>query len=61
MKPFSYYDNQAWEKWWDPAHEKNPNHFKNAKVIVFVFDITSKKSYDAMTNFWYKTVYVKIG
>ena len=38
MKPFSYYDNQAWEKWWDSAHEKNPNDFKKAKVIVFAPD-----------------------
>ena len=34
MKPFSYYDTQAMETWWDQAHEKNSNNFKNARVIV---------------------------
>ncbi len=38
MKPYSYYDNQALEYWWDSAHEKDPNDFRNAKVIVFAPD-----------------------
>lgn len=38
MKPLSYYDNQAMETWWEPAHEKNTNYFGNARVIVFAPD-----------------------
>ena len=34
MKPFSYYDNQAMETWWNQSHEKNLNDFRNARVIV---------------------------
>lgn len=39
MKPFSYYDNiRAMSPYWDKAHEKNLNDFKNASVIVFAPD-----------------------
>ena len=27
--------------------------YKDAKIIVFVFDITKRKSFDAIKNFWY--------
>ena len=28
--------------------------YKDAKVIIFVYDITSKKTFDALINFWYE-------
>ena len=35
MKPFSYYDNkEAMNPHWDQAHEKDPNKFWIAKLIV---------------------------
>ena len=30
--------------------------YKDAKVIVFVYDITSLKSFDALQNFWYNEI-----
>ena len=39
MKPFSYYDNiRAIDPYWDKAHEKNPNDFRNARVIIYAPD-----------------------
>lgn len=56
-----YNDQEVQLDIWDTAGQEKYRSlahvlYKNAKVIIFVFDITSKKSYDAMTNFWYKTV-----
>ena len=28
--------------------------YKDAKVIIFVYDITSKKTFDALINYWYE-------
>jgi small GTP-binding protein len=28
--------------------------YKDARVIIFVYDITSKKTFDALINFWYE-------
>ena len=30
--------------------------YKDAKVIIFVYDITSQKSFDALQNFWYNEI-----
>jgi small GTP-binding protein len=30
--------------------------YKDAKVIIFVYDITSKKTFDALINFWYEEI-----
>ena len=30
--------------------------YKDAKVIILVYDITSKKSFDALNNFWYDEI-----
>ena len=30
--------------------------YKDAKVIVFVYDITSQKSFDAIQNYWYNEI-----
>ena len=30
--------------------------YKDAKVVVFVYDITSLKSFDALQNFWYNEI-----
>jgi small GTP-binding protein len=30
--------------------------YKDAKVVVFVYDITSLKSFDAIQNFWYNEI-----
>ena len=30
--------------------------YKEAKVIVFVYDITSQKSFDALQNYWYDEI-----
>ena len=30
--------------------------YKDAKVIILVYDITSQKSFDALTNFWFNEV-----
>ena len=30
--------------------------YKEAKVIIFVYDITSQKSFDALQNFWYDEI-----
>ena len=30
--------------------------YKDAKVIIFVYDITSKKTFDALNNFWYEEI-----
>ena len=30
--------------------------YKDAKVIIFVYDITSRKSFDALQNFWYNEI-----
>ena len=30
------------------------NFYENAKVIIFVYDITNKKSFDKIKNYWYK-------
>lgn len=38
MKPHSYYDNLREGKYWDASHEKDPNNFRNARVIVFAPD-----------------------
>ena len=35
MRPFSYYDNkEAMNPYWDKAHEKDPDNFKNASVTI---------------------------
>ena len=30
------------------------NFYENAKVILFVYDITNKKSFDEIKNYWYE-------
>ena len=30
--------------------------YKDAKVVIFVYDITSQKSFDALQNFWYDEI-----
>ena len=35
--------------------------YKDAKVIIFVYDITSQKSFDALQNFWYNEIKTNCG
>jgi len=34
--------------------------YKDAKVIIFVYDITNKKSFDEIKNYWYEETKQKI-
>jgi len=29
---------EAWDKYWDKAHEKNPNDYKYARIIIYAPD-----------------------
>ena len=35
--------------------------YKDAKVIIFVYDITSQKSFDALQNYWYNEIKANCG
>ena len=35
--------------------------YKDAKVVIFVYDITSQKSFDALQNFWYEEIKTNCG
>ena len=44
---------------WDTAGQEKyrsmaKNIYKDAKVIIFVYDITNKKSFDEIKNYWYE-------
>ena len=44
---------------WDTAGQEKYRSmaklfYKDAKIILFVYDITSKKTFDALINFWYE-------
>ena len=45
---------------WDTAGQERYRaiseiFFRNTDAIIFVYDITSKKSFDEISNFWYKS------
>ena len=47
-------------KIWDTAGQEryralSPIFFKDAKAVILVYDITSKKSFEEMSNYWYKS------
>ena len=46
--------------WENPGQEKYRSlgkiFYKDAKVIIFVYDITNKKSFDEIKNYWYEEV-----
>ena len=49
---FDIWDNVGQEKYRSLAKI----FYKDAKVIIFVYDITNKKSFDEIKNYWYEDV-----
>ena len=47
---FDIYDTAGQEKWRSIARL----YYKNARVVILVYDITSKKSFEEMKNYWYE-------
>ena len=46
---------------WDPAGEERYRSmakifYKDAKVIIFVYDITSQPTFDGLKNYWYEQI-----
>ena len=46
---------------WDTAGQERYRSlakifYKDAQIIIFVYDITNKISFDSLSNFWYKEV-----
>ena len=51
---------------WDTAGQERYRSmarifYKDAKVVIFVYDITSQKSFDALQNFWYEEIKTNCG
>ena len=64
-KTFDYLDTKKSIKFdiWDTVGQERFRSiakifYKDAKVIIFVYDITSKKTFDALINFWYEELKV---
>ena len=58
---FEEYDKTVCFDIWDTAGQEHYRSitkifYKNAKIIIFVYDITRKKTFEEIKNYWYNEV-----
>lgn len=58
---FEEYDKELEMQIWDTAGQEiyrglNKIFYKDAKIIVLVFDVSNKKSFDEIKNYWYQQI-----
>ena len=51
---------------WDTAGQENysaitRSHYKGTNIVIFVYDVTKKESFERIKNFWYKEVKEECG
>ncbi len=58
---FDDYDKPINMQLWDTAGQENYRgltkiFYKDAKIIVLVYDVTNKRSFDEIKNYWYNQI-----
>ena len=58
---FEEYDKSILFQIWDTAGQEKYRglakiFYKDAKIIILVYDITNKKSFEEIKNYWYKQI-----
>ena len=51
---------------WDTIGQESLRHmaklfYNNSKIVIFVYDITRKKTFEELNNYWVKTIEEKLG
>jgi len=58
---FEEYDKRLNLQLWDTAGQENYRgltkiFYKDAKIIVLVYDVTNKRSFEEIKNYWYQQI-----